>query len=320
LLLSLTAAAAEDIVIAASASDPAVRVRRTGEIVDYTGIELKLRTTLGTVERIPAGRVKEIQSTWLIEHEAGRVAHTKGEPDEAIARLVEAKALERRPWAERQIRADLVTVYLEAGRIEDAGDEFLAIVARDPETMHFAIMPIAWRAAPPVAAIERHATGWLENAQSPVARVLGASWLLAGPTRAAAIAELEKLAESGDPRIAGLAAIQLWRTKLVAAKPAEIAAWKSHLEKLPAEIQAAGWYVLGELHARAGQHEVAALAYLRVPLVFRTQRAMAADALLAAGEQLEKMSQHEQAAGLYREILRDFAHLPAAVEAGKRLK
>lgn len=313
-------AAAEDIVIASSASDPAARVRRTGEVLDYTGTELKLRTALGTVETISAGRVKEVQTTWLPEHEAGRAARAKGDLSEAIAQLTEARALERRPWAERQIRAELVGAYLEAGRIEDAGDEFLAIVARDPETMHFAIAPIAWRPAPPDAAIERHATGWLENMQSPVARVLGASWLLAGPKRPAAIAELEKLVKSGDPRIAGLAAIQLWRTKLVAAKPAEVAAWRSHLEKLPAEIQAAGWYVLGELHARAGDHEDAALAYLRVPLVFRVQRALAADALLAAGEQLEKMGQHDQAMGLYRELLRDFAHLPAGAEANKRSK
>ncbi len=315
-----TSAAAEDIVIASSASDPAARVRRTGEVLDYTGTELKLRTALGTVETIPAGRVKEIQTTWLPEHEAGRAARAKGESPEAIAQLMEARAIERRPWAERQIRADLVGAYLEAGRIEDAGDEFLAIVARDPETMHFAIMPIAWRAAPPDAAIERHATGWLENPQSPVARVLGASWLLAGPKRAAAIAELEKLVKSGDLRIAGLATIQLWRTKLVTAKTAEIAAWKLNLEKLPAEVQAAGWYILGELHARVGQHEDAALAYLRVPLVFRTQQAMSADALLAAGVQLEKMGQRDQAAGLFREILRDFSHLPAAAEANKRLK
>jgi TolA-binding protein len=85
------------------------------------------------------------------------------------------------------------------------------------------------------------------------------------------------------------------------------------------EVQAAGWYVLGDLYARQDQPDQAALAWLKVPLLFREQRAMAADALLAAGKQLEKMGQPKQAAGLYRELVRDFAHLPPAGEAQKRL-
>jgi TolA-binding protein len=113
--------------------------------------------------------------------------------------------------------------------------------------------------------------------------------------------------------------MQLWRTKLLTAKPDEISRWQSQLEKMPPEIQAAGWYILGDLRARQNQHEQAALAYLKVPLLFRQQRAMASDALLAAGGQLEKMKQPSQAAGLYRELLRDFAHLPAATEAQPRL-
>jgi tetratricopeptide (TPR) repeat protein len=315
-----SAAMAEDVVVAASASDPAARVRRTGLILDYTGAELRLRTALGTVESIPAHRVKEIQTEWLPEHRAGRAARAQGELAEAIAAFQEARARERRAWAERQIRAELAGTYLEAGRIESAGDEFLAIVARDPETMHFATMPIAWRAAPPDAALERHAAKWLTDPQSREARVLGASWLLAGPERAAASAELDRHVNATDPRIAGLAAIQLWRTKLVTARPAEIAAWRSQLESMPPEIQAAGWYVLGDLLARAPEPGDAALAYLRVPLVFREQRAMAADALLAAAGQLERMGQRDEAAGLYREIVRDFGHLPLAAEAAKRIK
>jgi tetratricopeptide (TPR) repeat protein len=320
LAIPALSAAGEDVVIATSASDPSARVRRTGQILDYTGTELRLRTALGTIETLPAGRVKEIETEWLPEHLAARAARHKGDLAAAIAAYQEARALERRSWAERQVRSELTGTYVEAGRIESAGDEFLAIVARDPETMHFATMPIAWRAAPPDTALERHAAKWLADARSPTARVLGASWLLAGPQRAAAIAELERLLKATDPRIAGLAAMQLWRTKLVTAKPVEIAAWRSQLEKLPPEIQATGWYILGDVHARAGEPDDAALAYLRVPLVFREQRAMAADALLAAGGQLEKMGQRDRAVGLYREIVRDFGHLPPAVEAAKRIK
>jgi tetratricopeptide (TPR) repeat protein len=322
LVLCLVACSAkgEDTVVASSASDPAVRVKRTGQILDFTGAELKLRTSLGLDETIPASRVVEFRTTWSAAHLAGNSARAAGELDDAIAAYRLAKTQERRPWALRQVAAELAGTYLEAGRIENAGDEFLAIVASDPATQHYDSVPIAWRPAPPDAALEQRATAWLAKGQPPVARVLGASWLLAGSQRPAAIAALEELVKASDPRVAGLATIQLWRTKLIKATAADVAAWQAQLEKLPPEIQAVGWYVLGDLQARQNQPELAALAYLKVPLLYRRQRAMAADALLAAGQQLEKMGNRDEAAGLYREIARDFAHLPAAKAATERLK
>jgi TolA-binding protein len=47
---------------------------------------------------------------------------------------------------------------------------------------------------------------------------------------------------------------------------------------------------------------------------------MAADALLAAGKQLEKMSQAGPAANLYRELIRDYPQLSATKEAEGRLE
>jgi hypothetical protein len=180
-------------------------------------------------------------------------------------------------------------------------------------------MPIAWRPAPPSASLERKAQEWLAREQPPASRVLGASWLLGGPRQMEATAVLEELARSSDARVAGLAAIQLWRTRLVTAKSADIRVWRDRLETMPPEVQAAGWYVLGDLHSRQDQAEQAALAYVKVPVLFRKQRMLAADALLAAGGQLEKMGQSDQAQGLYREVVRDFGHLPAAGLAQKRL-
>jgi len=309
----------QDTVITSTTGDPAARVKKQGQIVDYTGVELTLKTTFGTTERIPAARVVEIQSTWTPSHQAGAAARLEGRLDEAIAALREAKREEKRPWAARRIMAELSGACLETGQIESAVGEFLAIAARDPETIHFDVIPIAWRAAPPDAALEARAAQWLTAERFPVVKLLGASWLLSGGQRTAATAALEELAKSSDPRIAGLAQVQLWRTKLVTAKPAEISRWQSQLEKMPPEIQAAGWYILGDLYSRQEQTEQAALAYLKVPLLFRQQRVMAADALLAAGKQLEKMGQATGAATLYRELLRDFAHVPAATEGQSRL-
>src|SRR5262245_11058850 len=99
----LNFAATQDIVVASSASDPAARVKRAGQILDYTGTELKLRTTLGTDETIPAVRVVEIQTRWSPAHEAGRRARQEGRLDDAIAAFRQAKREEPRAWAVRQI-------------------------------------------------------------------------------------------------------------------------------------------------------------------------------------------------------------------------
>src|SRR5262249_48972765 len=152
-------------------------------------------------------------------------------------------------WAVRQIMADLSGCYLEAGMIDAAGDEFLGIVASDPTTRHFDIFPAAWRGMSLSASIESRAGAWLAGRRAPVAIVLGASWLLA-TRRSDAAAALEEVARSSDARLAGLAAIQLWRTQLVTATGDDVRRWEAQLEKMPPEIQAPGWYVLGDILAR----------------------------------------------------------------------
>ncbi|MDX1944880.1 MAG: hypothetical protein SFU86_05690 [Pirellulaceae bacterium] len=311
---------AQDTVITSSASDPEARLKKQGQILDFTGVELKLRSALGKDETIPAARVVEIQTAWTPAHQQGNAERLAGNLDAAIAAYRQAKRDESRPWAVRQTMAELAGTYLEAGRIDNAGDEFLAIVASDPATPHYDIVPIAWRVPIADAALDARAQQWLEAKQFSAARLLGASWLLAGPQRSVAIAALDELTKNADPRIAGLALIQLWRTKLITARPADVAPWQSQLERMPSEIQATGWYVLGDVLSRQDQPERAALAYLKVPVLFGRQRGMAADALLAAGKQLEKMGRRDEAAGLYREVMRDFGHLAAAREAETRLK
>jgi len=247
------------------------------------------------------------------------VARSEGRLDDAIAALRQAKRVEARAaWAVRQIMADLTGCYLEADRIDSAGDEFLGILASDPATRHFDVVPVAWRGVALSPTMETRAVAWLAARSAPGAVLLGASWLLA-TRRGEAVAALEEISRSTDPRLSGLAAIQLWRTKIVTATPEDVRRWQAQLEKMPPDIQAAGWYVLGEVLARQEQPQAASLAYLKVPILFRQQRPMAADALLAAGKQLEKMSQSRQAADLYRELVRDFPHLPATKEAAGRL-
>jgi tetratricopeptide (TPR) repeat protein len=317
-------AKAQDAVIVIG-SDGKTPVTRQGQIIDYTGTELRLKTAAGREEPIPAARVLEVKTEWVADHLQGIELQKSGKLAEAIRGFQQAKEREPRAWARRQIMAELTSCYAESGRFDQAGDEFLAIVAGDPATRHLAVMPLAWRPFPPDAALESRAAAWLSSgAKTPAASLLGASWLLSTSRRAEAIAALEQLAvargKGEDTRLASLADVQLWRTKLVTAKPDEVARWKAAVVQMPAEIRACGWFVIGEALARQGQPEEAALAYLRVPLIHGQQRVMAADALVAAGKQLESLKRTQQAAGLYREVLSDYAACPAATEASSRLK
>src|SRR5437868_4024204 len=180
----------QDTVIHSTAADPSARVRRIGKILDYTGAELKLRTTIGTEETIPAARIIQVETGWSPSHEAGRAARQDGRLDDAITAFRQSKREELRPWAVRQIMADLSGCYLDAGQIDRAGDEFLGILSSDPATRHFDIIPVAWRGASLGPAAEARAAAWLSTRGVPIANFLGASWLLAS-RRPEAMAVLE---------------------------------------------------------------------------------------------------------------------------------
>src|SRR5439155_24153804 len=73
----LSLAGSQDTVVYSTAADPAARVKKTGTILEFTGSELRLRSTLGTEEAIPAARVVEVQTRWTAAHESGRTARSE---------------------------------------------------------------------------------------------------------------------------------------------------------------------------------------------------------------------------------------------------
>jgi tetratricopeptide (TPR) repeat protein len=310
----------EDTVTVLSGKDNKIRTNRTGEVVEYTGETLQLKSASGRVENIPAARVADIRTQWTPAHERGDALRAEGKLEEAVAAYKQAKREETRVWGRRKIMSELVTCYGELGSFELAGAEWLTIVASDPSTMFFSVIPVAYRSLPPSVDLETRAAAWM-NSKEPAAQVLGASWLLTSPQRNAAVEALERLVatKSVDPRVRSLAQIQLWRTKLVTAKLDEVQRWQAAALRMPADVQAGGYFVVGDALARLNQPADAALAYLRIPVVHPEQRAMAADALLEAGKLHEKLKRGEQAFGLYREVLSGYSRTAAAEEAKARL-
>jgi tetratricopeptide (TPR) repeat protein len=311
-----TVAGGEDVVVLRGKT-PQARLQRRGEIVDWIGGQLRLKGPLDREEPLSADRIVEVQTSWPDAKLAGDRQLTAGQTREAIASYREAKRQERRAWAAREISAALTIALLEAGDADAAGSEFLSIAAADPATHRFDAIPLAWRAAAEAGPLAQ-AAAWLAS-DSPAAKLLGASWLLPTERRADAVAALQSLRTSADRRIAAAAEIQLWRTRLLTAQGDEVQRWQAAADKVGPELRGVAWYLVGEALAGQGKSEEAALAYLQTALVYGRQRALAADALAAAGAQLEKLGRKEQAAGLYRELLRDFPASAAAVSAQARI-
>ena len=309
--------AAEDRVVVRGRR-PEERVQKRGEIVDWIAGQLRLRGALDREESIPSERILEVDSSWSEAEQTARRLQREQKLDEAITAFYAAKAEESRPWAARRISAYLSVALLESGQAHLAGDEFLTISTVDPATHLFDAIPLAWRNGRVDGLTLAKARGWLGQ-DSATARLLGASWLLSTELQPQAIAELERLRTNADRRIAAAAEIQLWRTRIVTVKPDEIARWQSAAGKVPSELRGVAWFQIGEALARQGQAEEAALAYLQTALRYGRQRAMAADALVAAAGQLEKLKRTDEATGLYREVVRDYPATSAAEAARGRL-
>lgn len=294
-------------------------VRRQAEIVDLRGDEVVIQGPTRLNEAIPRQRLIRFETTWDEAYTQAEAASQKGDHEQAAILFRQARQREQRPWARREASAGLVRVSLNRGDWLTAGEEFLAIVSADAETLHWAVAPLPWRSIGENPAAFARAGQWMKNERLPVYRLLGASWLLAGPERATAMQVLEKLSLDLDRRIALLAQVQLFRTKLPTSQATDPPRWQGVVEQLPAECQAVGWFLVGEAFARHGDGESAALAYLRVPILRPEVSPLAAESLLAAGAQLEKMMRRGEALSLYREILAQHPATQAAQLAKTRL-
>jgi len=145
--------------------------------------------------------------------------------------------------------------------------------------------------------------------------------LLTGPARGEAVEKLRQLVSSPDRRIAQLASAQLWRTAVASADSRQLDSWAETIELMPEGLRAGPLYVLGMAQLQNKQWECAALSLLRVAIVYRQDRSLAAQSLLEAARGLEQASQSAEAARLYHELLREYPEQArAAAEAQSRLE
>jgi len=310
---------AADVVIVKNSKPGQPPVQRQGEIVDLAGNQLTFRGPSGVNETIPLEQVTEWRTPWSATRQQADALYADKTYAEAAPAYQRAREEEPRAWARRQIMIRLIECHTATGNPAAAAEEFSILVSSDPDTTAWELAPLAWRTIDDAAALQK-AAQWIRDPRNPVKQLLGGSWLLAGAQRNEAMTVLQALAGGPNKRIATLAVIQLWRTRIITSPPEEPASWLAGLERLPPETRPIGYFCVGEAFARHQQPEKAALAYLRIPILYPRTQPLAAEALLAAGGQLEKLERRDQAAGLYQEILTDYSALPAATVARQRLE
>jgi len=287
-----------------------------GEIVDFTGQTLTLRHAIGREEKIDSQHVVGIEDAWNESHSAALSAMQEHDYAAALEKLQVALRDEQRPWARREIVASFVRCYQQLGQTERAISSFLAVWQSDPTTHHIAAIPLPWTTTPLAPEVQAAADRLLDDPE-PVARLIGAGWLLTTARRADAVRTLQQLLGSDDARIVFLAEAQLWRTR-ASLDDDELRRWQVRVDAMPDSLRAGPYFVLGTALARAGRHETAALTLMRVPILYPGDRRLVAQALLAAAGELAKINRLGEARGLYREVIVEHADTRAAVEARRR--
>jgi tetratricopeptide (TPR) repeat protein len=312
---------AQDVITLAPRTDHPGRITLTGKVLDYTGALLTYENTLGAKQSVPGKQVLEIRSTWSAEQEAGNEAWRRRDYEAAAKKFQAAYTAETRRWVRRMIVARLIAAEREQNRWEAAAEQFLVLLREDPATPYFAAAPLAWTSIDVTPTLQTKGQRWLDDRTSAAAALLGASYLLSTPARADAVRRLRELTLDGDPRIALSAEAQLWRADAVTADASKIAGWERTIEKIPEPLRAGPYLTVGRTWSLRKEPERAALALLRVPILYGdAEPRLAAEALWTAGQALERLTQPEQAARLYRELLRDFPQAVVAGPAQERLK
>ena len=157
------------------------------------------------------------------------------------------------------------------------------------------------------------ARGWL-NGQLEVERLLGASILLDDRDDGTqAGIELESLATCTNLNVRLLARIQLWRSKLREGnfRRDDLIRWETRIESLPETLRGGPYYLLAQGHLERRENNLAATAFLWLPLVYDHDHFLAAQACLEAARALFDVGRHAEAMTLYREIIVRFADTPS---------
>lgn len=292
-------------------------VKRRGEIRGWEGSALTLETN-GREEAIPNEIIVRVETAWSEEYQTARKLLDERQFAAAIQPLAKAAAAESRPWAASIIRADLVRALSATGNDFEAVQQFLLILARDPETRFMEFAPLAWDTGlvdTPFAALAQQCLA----SPKPNIQLLGASWLLGTSERTAAVERLSKLKQDIRPEVAHLAAAQLWRGEVPRASRTQVDSWLRQIERMPQSLRAGPLLVTGMAYARIGETNRAQLALLELPILHPNDYRLAATGAARAAGLLAAQGDDRSARRLWSELAERYPGTRWAAEADTQL-
>jgi tetratricopeptide (TPR) repeat protein len=286
---------------------------RQGVVIDWKGSELQMELS-GRVTTIKNDRIINVETTWTTDHQLARELIQKRQFAAAITPLRNALATESREWVQRIVLAELVRVLDFAGQSREACEAYMLLLKSDPESRDFATLPLAWMNTTSDAATIELARKMVDSSLLPI-QLLGASWLLTSPDRAAAIKKLEELSRDIDSRIAHLATAQVWRAKLLELDETQLGRWERQIERMPKELRPGPWLMLGQGQSRLGQVDEAILSWMHVPILHTQNYRGTASALQQAATALQNKQDFKAAERLWNELLTQFPDSSWAIES-----
>ena len=299
------------------------RIIITGTVTDFVGQKITVTSSGGDSSRLyDAADLLEIQTMQVAPQQRAIKALAAGQANEAQRELAEALKLEDRPWMRREILALMVKAFVRLADYGSAGLRFKMLHDSDPATRHFKLVPLIWAPQQIGNTSLADARDWIAR-NDDLQRLLGASLLLEEPAYTESARKvLNELCSHVDGRLRGLAQAQLWRVKLRQGPPGDkiLEQWLNHLESLPEELRGGPQFLLGRAHTLRREHDLAAAAYLWLPLVDDADQRLAARACLNAAEALGDAGRAIESQNLLREIVARYPDTPSAGEAEDRLR
>jgi len=273
-------------------------IKRSGEIVQWKGGSLTIHSN-GSDREVDNDEIVKLQTTWNKAYRSGLTEMGNGRTRIAIQHFQEALKSERRPWAARIIRSKLIVAFQSIGQPGDAVNQFLTIVDEDSQTRFLNIAPLPWTGSG--SELVQQAEKWAE-ASDPTIKLVGASWMLAGPKREQAVKLLERLSRDIDPRVQSIAIAQLWRSRTnVNAKQTEV--WQGLIEKMPRDFRAGPFYVLANAQANCQKIDESLINLMRITILYPEQRTLSAAALYRSAGLLQNKGQKQKANSILNELV-----------------
>ncbi len=292
-----------------------------GRLLAYEAEELRVRVGEPPNEREVRIKTADVDRVDVQLDEAqrhGEQLYRRGQYLRAAELLREALGREDRGWLRRRICARLIAAQLALGNRVKAIEVFLAAVRSEPRFVQWEAVPLCWELRCADEATEKLAERLVRDTE-PAAALIGASWLFGTDRSDQAKATLAQLKAMPVMPIAALAELQLWRWAVRHVGEEQLAQWHRRVERLPAELRAGAYFLIGLAHYHRGSYDRAALALLWPALVLRSERELSQQALWLAAKAELAAGHGAEAGTLLEEYLDRYPTGPGAEEARRQL-